>query len=63
MMRRRRMSRKQQSLFRRPCRRRYSLEMTQMMKRSLNLLNCLKQHLCRRSLSQHLRSQSLANYP
>lgn len=37
--------------------------MTQTMKRSLNLLNSLKQHLLTRSFSQQLLSQSFANYP
>jgi hypothetical protein len=57
------MSRKLLSLLRRPCRRRYSLEMTQTMKRSLNLLNSLKQLLRRSSMSQHLLSRSFANFP
>ena len=44
-------------------RRRFSLAMTQTMKRSLNQLNSLKQHLRRSSMSQHLWCQSLASYP
>jgi hypothetical protein len=61
--RRRRMSRKLLSHWRPPYRRRYSLEMTQTMKRSLKLLNYPSQHLRRSSMSQHLLSLSFANFP